>query len=119
MTEEGASPGADVFCRACGNKIHPRAEICPNCGVRQELKEQEVNPNQSAKSRLIAFILCTFLGFFGAHRFYAGKITSAILQLLFGWVTLYIWVLVDWISILSGTFKDIDEKIISSWSVDV
>lgn len=114
MTEEGASPGADVFCRACGNKIHPRAEICPNCGVRQELKEQEVNPNQSAKSRLIAFILCTFLGFFGAHRFYAGKITSAILQLLFGWVTLYIWVVIDFILILVGKLLPKDGAVYKS-----
>ena len=52
-----------------------------------------------------AFFLCLFLGGFGAHRFYTGKITSGIVQL----VTLGgcgVWVLIDLITILLGKFKD-------------
>lgn len=36
----------------------------------------------SSKSRLIAFLLCTFAGYVGAHNFYVGRIRRGILQLL-------------------------------------
>jgi TM2 domain-containing membrane protein YozV len=60
----------------------------------------------SAKSAFYpTFFLCLFLGGFGAHRFYTGKIKSGLLQL----VTLGgcgIWPLVDLIVILLGKFED-------------
>lgn len=34
----------------------------------------------SSKKWLTTLILCWFLGFFGVHRFYAGKITSGFMQ---------------------------------------
>lgn len=59
----------------------------------------------SPKSRLVALLLCWFLGIFGAHRFYVGRIGSGVLYLctegLFG-----IGVLVDIIMILIGDFTD-------------
>jgi len=64
---------------------------------------------------LVAFLLCTFLGLFGIHRFYVGKITSGIMQILFGWATLFIWNFVDWIMILTGEFKDVDGKRLVKW----
>lgn len=51
------------------------------------------------------FFLCLFLGGFGAHRFYTGKIKTGLAQL----VTLGgcgIWPVVDLITILLGRFKD-------------
>ena len=39
---------------------------------------QEISP----KSRLIAFLLCTFAGYVGAHNFYVGRIRRGIIQLL-------------------------------------
>jgi hypothetical protein len=36
----------------------------------------------SPKTKLVAFLLCLFLGTFGAHRFYVGRIGSAVGQLL-------------------------------------
>ena len=50
------------------------------------------------------FLACT-LGFLGAHRYYVGKIGSAIIQTLTagGFI---IWLLIDVISILSGSFSD-------------
>lgn len=45
-----------------------------------------------AKNKWIAFILCFFLGYFGAHKFYEGKILMGFLYLFtagfigFGWL---------------------------------
>ena len=38
----------------------------------------ELNVVVSQKERLVAFLLCFFLGVFGAHRFYAGRTLSAV-----------------------------------------
>lgn len=59
----------------------------------------------SDKSKWVAFFLCFFLGCFGFHRFYVGKVGTGILYLctvgLFG-----IGAIVDCILILCGSFKD-------------
>lgn len=60
----------------------------------------------SDKSWLATFLLSTFLGLLGAHRFYTGRIASGAAQLVFGIFTLFIWNLVDWIMIVCGVFKD-------------
>ena len=58
-----------------------------------------------AKSKVTAALLCWFLGFLGIHRFYLGYTTIGILQIItcggFG-----IWVIVDFIMILTGNLKD-------------
>lgn len=57
------------------------------------------------KRILPAFLLCFFLGVFGAHRFYVGKVGTGILQLLtIG--GLGIWTLIDLIMIIVGAFTD-------------
>jgi TM2 domain-containing membrane protein YozV len=49
--------------------------------------------------------LCFFIGVFGAHRFYVGKVGTGLLQLLtLG--GLGIWWLADLIMILTGQFRD-------------
>lgn len=46
---EPDSPGPDeVYCRDCGAVISEQAEICPECGVRQQ------GPPESSLERLIA-----------------------------------------------------------------
>lgn len=113
---------------------------------------QEISP----KSRLIAFLLCTFAGYVGAHNFYVGRIRRGIIQLLlivssfivYFCSLLYlvlsnvdnpdaadavfvgvfislipimaaaIWIFVDWIMILAGTFKDKQKRPLKNWSVN-
>jgi TM2 domain-containing membrane protein YozV len=59
----------------------------------------------SDKKFLPALLLAIFLGAFGAHRFYVGKVGTAILQLLTcGGVG--IWAIVDIIMIATGSFTD-------------
>ncbi len=60
---------------------------------------------KSPKSWLTTLLLCIFLGFFGVHRFYAGKIGTGLIWLCtfgclgIGWI-------VDLIMIILSCFKD-------------
>ena len=92
-----------VHCRGCGQQIHETAPTCPSCGAPQATQTDPAGA--SDKSKIVAAVLCWFLGALGVHRFYVGKIGTGILQL----VTLgglLIWCLVDFIMILMGKFTD-------------
>jgi TM2 domain-containing membrane protein YozV len=68
----------------------------------------------SSKSRLATTLLAWFLGEFGAHRFYLGKIGTGILMLItLG--GLGIWTLIDFIFAVSGNMKDKEGKLIKKW----
>lgn len=59
----------------------------------------------SPKGSALACLLCAFLGMFGAHRFYVGKIGTGVLMLLtFG--GLGIWWLIDMVMLVFGEFTD-------------
>lgn len=91
------------FCKHCGAKIPEAAVICTACGCQvEEIKNHEqpsivinnantntnVNNNQNGfmymgrpRNKWVAFLLCFFLGFVGAHKFYEGKAGMGILYL--------------------------------------
>ena len=71
---------------------------------------EEISP----KSRLATTLFAFFLGEFGAHRFYLGKIGTAILMLItLG--GLGIWALVDFIMAVAGVMKDKEGRPIKNW----
>jgi TM2 domain-containing membrane protein YozV len=110
---------AMVFCSGCGKQIHDSAPTCPNCGAVQVRGAVQVaNPvavYATDKRILPAFLLCFFVGVFGAHRFYVGKIGSGVAQLLtLG--GLGIWALVDLILLVCGVFTDEAGIKITQWT---
>jgi TM2 domain-containing membrane protein YozV len=69
------------------------------------MTEAVMNGEVSDKGFVPCILLCFFLGMFGIHRFYVGKIGTGILMLLtLG--GLGIWTLIDFIIIVVGSFKD-------------
>ena len=110
------------FCKHCGAKIPEDAVLCTACGRQvEELKSAaqpsiiinnentNVNANMNAnvvggrfgrpKNKWVALMLCFFLGYLGAHKFYEGRIGLGVLYIftcgLFG-----IGLLVDFIALL-------------------
>lgn len=115
----------EKICKFCGKYINIDFQVCPYCRNNTKNEnytvENEINYNTnyykiSSKSGIVCLILCLFLGLFGGHRFYAGKIVSAIIMLILGvasislsyGVPIIFWVLFDLISIIKGKFKDSD-----------
>ena len=100
------------FCKRCGTSVLEEAVICPNCGCQvEEIKRAEqpsivinnannntntnVNPAMFGvrmRNKWIAFFLCLFFGYFGAHKFYEGKAGTGLLYLFtvglfgIGWI---------------------------------
>lgn len=118
-------PVETKFCKYCGSQIPKDAVLCVHCGRQVEdlnkgaqavqspnivINNQNTNTNTAAvninaaalkkeKNKWVAILLCLFLGAFGGHKFYEGKIGMGVLYLftlgLFG-----IGVLVDLIVLL-------------------
>lgn len=92
------------FCKHCGGKIPADAVLCTLCGRQVEemhtatnqpnivINNSNNNVNQNtiginagrAKNKWVSVLLCFFLGFFGAHKFYEGKVGMGILYLFTG-----------------------------------
>lgn len=88
----------EKFCKYCGNKIPRDAIVCTYCGRQvEELKRDRENIiinntnsntntsiNKRPLNKWVAFLLCLFLGYFGAHKFYEGKAGIGVLYLFTG-----------------------------------
>ena len=59
----------------------------------------------SGKSKMVTLILCIFLGYFGVHRFYTGKIGTGIIYLFTAGIFGIGWI-VDIITIAVGSYRD-------------
>ena len=82
-----------MYCTKCGNELFDGALYCPKCGASanpEQTAAQPVNPVHSnevslepvsPKSRLASMLLGIFLGEFGIHNFYLGRIVRAVSQL--------------------------------------
>jgi len=125
----GAKPLAgSSFCNGCGAPTDPLTEICAKCGFRLGKAEAR---DISHSSRLVATLLCLFLGQIGVHRFYVGRLRSAVGMLvlgILGWSTVWIfglgliflipvwiWTLIDFIFMVSGDMRDHEGNLIRKW----
>jgi hypothetical protein len=94
-----------LHCVACGHLVHESAPACPQCGAPPARPGVAQLGAASSKSRLMALLLCVFLGALGIHRFYVGKTGTGIVWLLtLG--CLGVGALIDLIMIASGSFRD-------------
>lgn len=101
---------SEKVCPQCGAPIDPNAAECKFCGEKlavqqtaQTMAGQQVvnpqtvviqqqpvyvsgiNPSWPVKNKMAAGLLAIFLGCFGVHKFYLGKIGMGILYVLFFW----------------------------------
>lgn len=100
-----------MFCRTCGAEINDKAVICVSCGSM--VGRNPVAPQTTTNPRYSSALwFCILLGFVGAHNFYLGKTTNAVLQLVLGLLSCFIisgiWSTIDAVMIISGAFMDAD-----------
>jgi len=107
-----------MYCPSCGKEVVEDAVVCIGCGrTLPSIAIRQRPANVSPKSRLVATLLAWFLGPFGVHRFYIGKVGTGLLMLFtlggFG-----IWAFIDFILIIAGSMRDSDGLVITDWSLD-
>lgn len=66
--------------------------------------QTESNGNKSINKHIFVWVGTFIAGGFGVDRFLRGQIGLGICKLLFGWLTLGIWELVDWIVALTKAY---------------
>ena len=117
--ESGRTTSVSAVSPAIGSRV-PVTAASSSVGVDLVVADSETIGVQSDaaeisdKKRLLMVLLCLLLGIFGAHRFYAGRPRTAVLQLLtLGGLTL--WFVADFLIIVFGEFRAGDGKKITRW----
>lgn len=100
-----------MFCPSCGERIDDQSVFCVKCG--RPIKGR--GENASPKSRLVAILLCFFVGVLGIHRFYVGRVGSGLAIILTVGGFFGIWPFIDLIVLACGNFKDKKGRVLSSW----
>ncbi len=99
-TQPVGSKAGTKFCSHCGGKIPEAAVVCTLCGCQVGQVRQAEQPNiiinnannntnmnmvgghyARAKNKWVAFWLCFFLGFLGAHKFYEERTGMGVVYL--------------------------------------
>lgn len=84
-----------TYCPKCNTPLPPNTTLCPKCTRNDSIH----------KSPIVTLLLCLFLGFLGAHRFYVRKYGTGFLMLAtlggFG-----MWAFIDLIFIVLNKFED-------------
>lgn len=97
---EYSRPMSEKQCPQCGEKMPDDMFYCLNCGYQFLNKDEELSDvihrvqrlQGTWKNKWISLVLCVFLGFFGAHKFYEEKILAGIIYLFtlglfgIGWI---------------------------------
>lgn len=123
------------LCPFCREPIQLAATKCKHCGEFLDGSRQSnaTNGGESDKRILPLIFLFLFLGFFGIHSFYAGRVGQGLVYLLALTVLIgglatspdmaqlcgIVWtisLLIDFIKILSGTYKDGNKRRITKWT---
>ena len=120
-------------CPSCGADNANNNQVCQYCGCYLAQSQPTSSPQQteppqthptvvvnsfpvttiggpplaptSKCNKMVALVLCIFLGVFGAHHFYTGKIGMGILYLLTGGLFCIGWI-IDIAKISSGNYSD-------------
>ena len=105
-----SNDAAKMVCKYCNAAIDINASVCEYCGMstgkmvrntsngntndsstefnsnNQTTAGVDINSDlfKGSKNKWVALILCVFLGYLGAHKFYEGKIGMGILYLFTG-----------------------------------
>ncbi len=95
-------------------KVGMEVDFESNGNVAKDIIPIKGSGSAGEKSKVTAILLCVFLGVFGAHRFYTGKTGSGVAMLLItlltfglGVIVTGIWNTVDFITLITGSFKDV------------
>ncbi len=108
-----------MYCTNCGKELNEETKFCPECGQKVGEIPQQIAPQviivkeKKTKSKIVALLLCLFLGEIGLHDFYLDKpykgLCKILILIFLGWFWLLgfiivgIWCIIDFLDIAFST----------------